>query len=83
MSDATHTTQGIAEEVRSFEENCISLEMAAIYRQKTPGERLQIGFGMWRAARKLVEAAVRRQHPDWSADKLNSEVARRLSHGFV
>lgn len=61
----------------------MSAEMAAVYRQKTPGQRLQIGCGMWRAARKLVEAGVRRQHPDWSDDKLSSEIARRLSHGFV
>ena len=66
-----------------MEENCISPEMAAIYRRKTPTERLQIGFGMWRAARKLVAAGVRHQHPDWSDDNVTREIARRMSHGLV
>ncbi len=76
-------TTSIADEVRAFEENCISPEMAAIYRQMTPTERLQIGFGMWRAARKLVAAGVRQQHPDWSEEEMSREIARRLSHGLV
>ena len=57
--------------------------MAAIYRRKTPTERLQIGFDMWRAARKLVAAGVRQQHPDWSDDEINREIARRMSHRLV
>ena len=76
-------TQTIADEVRAFEESCISQEMADVYRQKTPAERLQIGFAMWRAARKLIEAGVRRQHPEWSDDLVSGEIARRLSHGLV
>jgi hypothetical protein len=83
MSDSTATTQTIADEVRAFEERCISQEMADVYRQKTPAERLQIGFGMWRAARRLVESGIRRQHPEWSDDLVNGEIARRLSHGLV
>ncbi len=83
MSDKAATTQIISEEVRAFEETCISPEMAAVYRQKTPEERLQIGFGMWRAARKLVEAGIRRQHPEWSDDQVNGEIAYRMSHGLV
>lgn len=57
--------------------------MAAIYRQKTPTERLQIGFDMWRAARKLVAAGVCDQHPDWSDEEVSREIARRMSHGLV
>ena len=51
--------------------------------RKTPTERLQIGFDMWRAARKLVAAGVRQQHPDWSDDEINREIARRMSHRLV
>ncbi len=75
------TTPSITDEVHAFEENCISAEMAAVYRQKTSAERLQIAFGMWRSARKMIEANVRQQHPDWSDDEANREVARRMSHG--
>ncbi|MDA1054416.1 MAG: hypothetical protein O3C40_28580 [Planctomycetota bacterium] len=81
MTDSTF--QSVAEEVSAFEENCISAEMVAVCRQKTPAERLQIGCGMWRAARKLVEAGVRREHRDWSDDEVNREIASRLSHGLV
>lgn len=81
--DSHSPNKSIADEVQAFEENCISPEMAAIYRQMTPTERLQIGFGMWRAARKLVAAGVRHQHPDWSEEEMSREIARRLSHGLV
>ncbi|MGB6042856.1 MAG: hypothetical protein WBF93_06825 [Pirellulales bacterium] len=57
--------------------------MVVVYRDKTSTERLQIGFGMWRAARKLVAAGVRHQHPEWPDDETNREIARRMSHGFV
>jgi len=83
MLNPTSTTQTIADEVQTSEEICISPEMAKVYRQKTSAERLQIGFSMWRAARKLVECGVRRQHPEWSDDQVNGEIARRLSHGLV
>jgi len=80
---AAPSPPSIADEVRAFEENCISPEMVAIYQQKTPTERLEIGFSMWRAARKLAEAGVRHQHPDWSDHDVTREVARRMSHGLV
>lgn len=56
-------------------------EMALVLRQKTTTERLQIGFGMWRSARELLAALLRRQHPSWSEQDLAAEVALRLSHG--
>ncbi len=80
MNDSATPTP--ADEAREFEENCISAEMADVYRQKTPTERLQIGFDMWRSARKMVAAHVRQQHPDWSDHEANREIARRMSHGF-
>jgi hypothetical protein len=83
MEITDSNTKTVADEVRAFEENCISPAMVAVYRQKTPAERLQIGCGMWRAARKLVEAGVRREHGDWSDDEVNREIASRLSHGLV
>ena len=57
--------------------------MAAILRQKTEAERLAIGFGMWRSARRLIEANVRSDHPEWSDDQVLRQVARRMSHGAV
>jgi len=65
------------------EENRLSDEMAEVLRQKTDRERLEIGFEMWRAANRMIQATVKQEHPEWSAEEIQREVARRLSHGSV
>lgn len=55
--------------------------MTEVLRRKTPAERLAIGFGLWRSARKLLRGQLASLHPDWDAQRLAQEVARRLSHG--
>jgi RNA:NAD 2'-phosphotransferase (TPT1/KptA family) len=57
--------------------------MAGILRGKTAAERIRIGFDMWISTRDFLLAHLRKTHPDWSAEKVNQEVARRLSHGAV
>jgi len=57
--------------------------MAAVLRTKTPAERLAISNGMWRSARQMIDAILRKEHPDWSAAAIQREVARRMSHGAV
>lgn len=57
--------------------------MAEILRRKTPAERLAIGFGLWRSARKLLRGQLASLHPEWDVQRLEREVARRLSHGVV
>ena len=59
----------------------MSDDMAEILRQKTPAERLEIAFGMWRSARDMLTAMLTSRHPDWTHDRIVEEVARRLSHG--
>jgi|GEM_PF-997555 RNA:NAD 2'-phosphotransferase (TPT1/KptA family) len=72
------------QEAHNFhEENCLSDEMADVLRQKTEQERLEIGFEMWRAADRMIRAAVKQQYPHWSDEEVQHEVARRLSHGSV
>jgi len=56
-------------------------EVVEILQAKTPQERLSIAFGMWSAARKMLVNLLTDQHPDWDQDRLEKEVARRLSHG--
>ncbi len=58
-------------------------EMAAIYRNKTPGERLQVAFGLWTSTRILLKGILRAQHPDWDDRRIQAEVATRMSHGAV
>lgn len=57
--------------------------MAEVLRRKTPAERIQIGFKLWTAARNMLMTHLKETHPEWDADKLKREVARRLSHGAV
>ena len=57
--------------------------MAAIHKNKTPGERLRVAFGLWTSARILLERILRAQHPDWDARSIRAEVARRMFHGVA
>jgi hypothetical protein len=57
--------------------------MAEVLRSKTPAERIAIGFGLWTSARNMLLAHLGATHPEWDAERLNKEVARRLSHGAV
>lgn len=57
--------------------------MAEVLRRKTPAERLAIGFGLWRSARKMLRGQLASLHPEWDAARLDREVAWRLSHGAV
>ncbi len=49
-----------------------------IMRRKTPAERLAIAFGMWDFAAEMIQANLRREHPDWSVDQVQRETARRM-----
>jgi hypothetical protein len=57
--------------------------MASILRAKTAAERIRIGFDMWISTRNMLRAHLSKTHPDWSAEEVNQEAARRLSHGAV
>jgi hypothetical protein len=61
----------------------IDAASAAIFREKTEAERLQIAWGMWRSARAMLLNLMRAEHPDWSNAQIKREVARRFSHGAV
>ncbi len=56
---------------------------AAMFRAMTPAERVACAFRAHRMARQMVTAVVRNNHPDWSDDLVNREVARRMSGGAV
>lgn len=55
--------------------------MAEVLHRKTPAERIRIGFGLWRSARRLLRAQLASLHPDWDQQGIDQEVARRLSRG--
>ncbi len=53
--------------------------MAAILATKTEAERLRIAWGMWRAARRMVERIVAAKNPRLSKGEQNRIVAQRMS----
>jgi hypothetical protein len=55
--------------------------MARVLAAKTGAQRLAIAAGMFRAARRMIESHLRAEHPEWDAQQLRAEVARRLAHG--
>jgi len=57
--------------------------MADVLRQKTEIERLRIANRMWKSARVILRGAILTEHPDWSVDRVNREIAKRISHGVV
>ena len=61
----------------------IDAASAAIVREKTEAERLQIAWGMWRSARSMLLNLMKTEHPEWTSAEVNREVARRMSHGPV
>lgn len=57
--------------------------MAQVLRAKTEWERLEIAAGMWRSARRIPQATIQQQHPEWTKAEVDREAARRMSHGLV
>ncbi len=59
-----------------------SLEVDRLFSQflmaKSVTERFQMGFEMMNDGRRIVECAIRRQHPDWSAGELKAAVFKRI-----
>ncbi|MEK9142776.1 MAG: hypothetical protein AAB308_17115 [Nitrospirota bacterium] len=55
--------------------------MAEVLRQKTPAQRLQIGFALWDSTKRILTAHLSAEHPDWTPTSISQEVVRRLSHG--
>ena len=57
--------------------------MAAVLREKTEAQRLQIAFDLWAFARSVILQRVGAEHPDWNPAAVERETARRMSHGAV
>ncbi len=58
-------------------------KMAQVLRLKTGAERLQIASEMFSSARQMIISTLRNEHPDWDEKKVNTQAARRLSHGAL
>lgn len=89
MIESMSQSDRIAVEVRKalpVRPPCIEVvdpAVAAILREKSEWERLQIANGMWHSAQRLIREAVCRDNPEWDMMAVDREVARRMSHGLV
>ena len=75
------TNSNEAARIRNPRLELLDEDMVKVLSAKTGAERLAIAVGMYRSARRMISSHLRQEHPDWDAAKLQSEVARRLSHG--
>jgi hypothetical protein len=58
----------------------ISPEQIAILRAQPGERRLRLAEQLYWSARKLKLAGLKAQHPDWSGERLNSELRRIFSN---
>jgi len=56
-------------------------EMASVLAAKTERERLQIAWGMYRSARRMLQRIVQFEHDDLSPEEQQRIVTNRMSHG--
>lgn len=68
---------------QAFTDDVLDERMVAILRGKTPAERLEMAFALWRFARDLIRRTAAREHPEWTEAELDRHVAQRMSHGAV
>lgn len=52
-------------------------------RQMSEWERLLIASQLWTAKRAELRAIIQTEHPDWSEQQVNREIAHRISGGLV
>lgn len=57
--------------------------MGEILRQKSEAERLRIAGKMWQSARVILRGVIRAEQPMWDEERVNQEIARRMSHGLI
>lgn len=59
----------------------INDDVAAMYRAKTPAERIAIACQANRTARQILAARIQSLRPEWTGEEVNREVARRFTGG--
>ena len=49
-------------------------EQIKIYRLMTPAQKLDVSLKLYHSAKALKAAALKQQHPDWSAEEIKKKV---------
>jgi Rv0078B-related antitoxin len=52
-----------------------------ILRQKTPAERLALASGLRKSATKMLQSFLKGEHPTWTDEQIQAEIARRIPLG--
>jgi hypothetical protein len=58
-------------------------EMVPVLQAMTGAERLAVADRMLRDVQQMLALHIEAEHPEWSAEQVEKEVAHRISHGFV
>jgi len=58
-------------------------DIVKILKIKSPADRIKIGFALWTSSFNMLRSHLKTSHPDWSKEKIDSEVARRFSRGAI
>jgi hypothetical protein len=64
---------------RSHEKE-VEARQSAIYRAMTPAQRLEQALRLNRLMRSLMDAGLRAQHPEWTAEQRQKVIAERILH---
>ncbi len=52
----------------------MNTEQKKSYQTMTPEKKLQIALDLYYSAKELKAAGLKRQHPEWSTEKINQKV---------
>ena len=58
-------------------------DIAKILKTKSHADRIRIGFSLWTSSCNMLRSHLKSSHPDWSKEKVDSEVVRRFSRGSI
>jgi hypothetical protein len=56
-------------------------EQKKIYQSMTPAQKLDVSIKLYRSAKALKAAAIKKQHPDWSEEKIKKLVNEIFLYG--
>jgi len=59
----------------------VDRDMASVLSAKSEAERLQIAWGMWRSARRMMVRTIAHENRDWTTEQVQTELSRRMANG--
>jgi hypothetical protein len=70
-----------AEQIRAIERmEIVDPAMVAVMQKMTPAEKYSAVNAMWCSAHDMIRNLLEAEHPEWSQEQMNQEMARRMLH---